>query len=156
VVALKGALIVSLLCTASPLAALELPSLRSPMARYETGSQHYAPVRPASSVALSAVDFSVAALPRMVFNSEASTPFNPSRPFSVQIDPRQLMKSPAQALRWLVKDSSGGRVALGRLGLGYGSVYYDSFYDKPMVFFECKGTRVEEPGCGYLKMSFSF
>ncbi len=126
------------------------------MARYETGSQHYAPVMPASSLALSTVDFSVAALPHIVFNTDESTPLNPSHPFAIQINPHQLIKAPAQIQRWLVKDSSGGSVALGRLGLGYGSVYYDSFYDKPMVFFECKGTRVEEPGCGYLKMSFSF
>jgi len=53
-------------------------------------------------------------------------------------------------------NNSGSNVALGRDLVGYGSVYYDNFYDKPMIFFEAKGTLIEEPGCGYLKMSFSF
>src|SRR5581483_11026633 len=157
VLAVKGAIVFSLVLSALPMIAGELPSLRSPMARYETGSQHYAPVTQPSSVG-SAADFAFAALPHATFNLTSADELpvsNPPATFAAQISASEFTKARTPVHHWL--DVNGpGSVGMGRFGFGYGSVYYDSFYGKPLVFFEGKGTRVEEPGCGYLKMSFTF
>jgi hypothetical protein len=154
--ATKGAIAFSLVLSALPLCAGELPSLRSPMARYETGSQHYAPLTRPVPVPAATLDFAIACLPRAVFNIQDAGSSTLAETPALQFNPHYLAKIPTRPHRWLAKDRSSGSVGLGRFLVGYGSVYYDSFYDKPMVIFEGKGTRVEEPGCGYLKMSFSF
>jgi len=67
------------------------------------------------------------------------------RPF--QLEPPNVLALAGQAS----SDRGFARV-WNRLGAGYGQV----FYDKTAVLYGRNGTRWEEPGCGYLKISFRF
>src|SRR6185369_15303307 len=121
--AVKGPMIFLLVLSALPLLAFDLPSLRSPMARYETGSQHYAPITRPPVVTLPEMDFKVAALPRLVFTGEASLSATLDRTLPANAPAANyLEKNPAHAFRWLGSSTTGGSVGLGRFLVGYGSV----------------------------------
>jgi hypothetical protein len=118
------------------------------------------------------------------FSPSASLTFPPYNPISAVVSPvavKELPEKDATPPAWMESESNSPKISYlekhsairsrlswiagenstpvrknGQVQVGYGPVYYDSYYDKPMAIFEGKGTRVEEPGCGYVKISFTF
>jgi hypothetical protein len=130
-------------------------SLRAPMARYE------AQFSAAGSLMLSSHNPAIgqsnpdAGVGQTVPQKDTTSPawLESASPTVSYLEKQRTIHS---RLAWIAGDNATSLRKKGQVQVGYGPVYYDSYYDKPMTIFEVKGTRVEEPGCGYVKISFSF
>ena len=135
-------------------ASAEVPSLNAVMAPYDAGANSFFATAGSLSLATSIQIASAMADPRI----------GDRQSMSVSLKPAQcsyLVRSAAAHghLIGFSADPPDDNAALRhqrRLLVGYGPVYYDSYYDKPLPMFERQGTRLEEPGCGYVKFSFTF
>lgn len=151
---LSRVLAFSLALAAWSASSAELPSLKLAMARHEAGSKpFFSPASPLMTIAR-ADDDSATIESRLT---------DALRPLSLAISPARVsyLEKTVTArtrLAWFSVNSpeSTAPKRHRQVLLGYGAVYYDSYYDKLLPMFERKGTRVEEPGCGYVKISFNF
>jgi len=143
--------------------AAEQPGLKLALARYETTTRFasivrltppaftppaFTPVQPDLTVPVR----HPADLQSQPVVSSKAEPENPS--LAEHLEKSEL---PGRLrLSWISSDNDQAPFKQGKIQVGYGPVYYDSSFNRTLVFFESKGTRTEEPTCGYVKISFRF